>query len=57
MAEETKVRDENILHCTIDKTLYEISVIMSENARESAEDILVRLIAADTDYEMEDANG
>lgn len=57
MAEETKVRDENILHCTIDKTLYEISVIMSENARESAEDILVRLIAADTDYEKEDANG
>ena len=57
MAESKTVKDENILYCTIDKTLYEVSVIMSENARESAEDILVRLIAADADHKKENANG
>ena len=34
-----------VLYRKIDKTVYEINVMQSDNAKESAEDILVRLIA------------
>ena len=34
-----------VLYRKIDKTVYEINVMQSDNANESAEDILVRLIA------------
>lgn len=33
-----------VLYRKIDKTVYEINVMQSDNAKESAEDILVRLI-------------
>ena len=36
-----------VLYRKIDKTVYEINVMQSDNAKESAEDILVRLIAND----------
>ena len=34
-----------VLYRKIDKTVYEINVMQSDNANESAEDILVRMIA------------
>ena len=34
-----------VLYRKIDKTVYEINVMQSDNANESEEDILVRLIA------------
>lgn len=36
------------LHRKIDRTLYEINVRQSADAKDSAEDILVRLIASDS---------
>ena len=49
---------ENLLYRKVDNTMYEISVKQSDNAKESAEDILVRLIAADSNNDMkEDTNG
>ncbi len=45
---------ENLLYRKIDKTLYEISVKQSENAKESFEDILLRLIVSDADPDQEE---
>lgn len=45
------VSNEMILQRKIGKTLYEISVKQSDNASESAEDILARLIATDTGFD------
>lgn len=45
MGEMRKANEGAVLYRKIDKTVYEINVIQSDNAKESAEDILVRLIA------------
>lgn len=45
---------EDLLYRKIDKTLYEISVKQSENAKESFEDILLRLIVSDADSDQEE---
>lgn len=39
---------ENVLYRKVDKTLYEIHVKQAENANETAEDILLRLIMEDS---------
>lgn len=44
MSEDNK---ETVLYHKIDKTLYEISVKQAEDAQESAEDILLRIIVDD----------
>ena len=46
MAENTAISQENRLFRKVDNTLYEISVQLSEDAKESVEDALVRLVAA-----------
>ncbi len=47
MTENEKDKQENCLYRRIHNTLYEISVKRSEDAKDSIEDILIRLIAAD----------
>ena len=47
MTENNKHQGNNILFREVDRTMYEIMVKQSDNARESVEDILVRLIAED----------
>lgn len=47
-----------VLYRKIDKTVYEINVMQSDNAKESAEDILVRLIANESMHNVkEEENG
>lgn len=48
---------ENTLYRKIDKTMYEINVKQSGDARDSVEDILVRLIATDSMSLKENDNG
>ena len=43
-----------VLYRKIDKTVYEINVMQSDNANESAEDILVRLIANESMCEVKE---
>ena len=58
MDKERIKQSENCLYRKIDNTLYEIRVKQSEEARESVEDILLRLIATDPSINMtEDTNG
>ena len=58
MDKERIEQSENCLYRKIDNTLYEISVKQSEEASESVQDILLRLIAADASISMtEDTNG
>jgi len=47
MTENNKHQGNNILFREVDRTMYEIMVKQSDNANESVEDILVRLIAED----------
>lgn len=47
MADKDKLTSNNILFHEVDRTLYEIMISQSDNASESAEDILARLIAND----------
>ena len=47
MTENEIDKQENCLYRRIHNTLYEISVKRSEDAKDSIEDILIRLIAAD----------
>ena len=48
MREQEANLDKNILLRKVDKTLYVINVNLSEDAKQSAEDILVKLIADST---------
>ena len=48
---------ENTLYRKIDKTMYEINVRQSGDARDSLEEILVRLIATDSRNLKENDNG
>ena len=58
MNEREAIKEEKVLYRKIDKTMYEISVKQAENATESAEDILVRMIATDSSfYEEGDYDG
>lgn len=58
MTTTATTQKENLLYRKVDNTMYEISVKQSDNAKESAEDILVRLITADSSIDMkEDTNG
>lgn len=57
MIENEQNKQENCLYHRIHNTLYEISVRQSENAKDSIEDILIRLIAADQNEYEEDSNG
>lgn len=58
MTTTVTTQKENLLYRKVDNTMYEISVKQSDNAKESAEDILVRLITADSSIDMkEDTNG
>ena len=57
MTEIEKDKQESCLYHRIYNTLYEISVKQSENAKDSIEDILIRLIAADQNDCKEDADG
>ncbi|MCI7413290.1 hypothetical protein [Hornefia butyriciproducens] len=43
-----------VLYRKIDKTVYEINVMQSDNAKESAEDILVRLIANESMHNVKE---
>jgi hypothetical protein len=53
--EKDKNRDGgNRLSRKVDSTLYRISVMLSENAEESAEEILARMIADELSSEKED---
>lgn len=47
MTENNKYQGNNILFREIDRTMYEIMVKQSDNASESVEDILVKLMAED----------
>lgn len=52
-----KQNKECTLYRKIDKTMYQIKVRESGNAKDSAEDILVRLIATDSMRVKENDNG
>ena len=54
MDQNKTVKDENCLYRKVDNTLYEISVKQSEEAKESVEDILLRLIADDPSLNTEE---
>ncbi len=45
---------EDLLYREIDRTIYEIIVKQSENAKETAEDIILRMIAEEMDLEREE---
>ena len=47
MTGNNKYQGNNVLFREVDRTMYEIMVKQSDNASESVEDILVRLIAED----------
>lgn len=47
MTETDATNIKNALFCKVDNTIYEILVKQADNAEESLEDILVRLIAED----------
>lgn len=47
MTENNKYQGNNVLFREVDRTMYEIMVKQSDNASESVEGILVRLIAED----------
>ena len=47
----------NLLYRKVDQTLYRIVVKQSENAKNSAEDILIRLMADDLTDQGEDTDG
>ena len=55
MSEETKLK--NCLYRKIGHTLYEIIVRQSDNAEESAEDKLARLIATDLEESEDSKDG
>ena len=57
MTENEIDKQENCLYRRIHNTLYEISVKRSEDAKDSIEDILIRLIAADQNNCKEDRYG
>ena len=58
MERERIEQSENCLYRKIDNTLYEISIKQSEEASESLEDILLRLISADPSINVtEDTDG
>lgn len=57
MTTTATTQKENLLYRKVDNTMYEISVKQSDNAKESAEDILVRLITADSSIDKEETNG
>lgn len=49
-----QVNTGTVLYRKIDKTVYEINVMQSDNAKESAEDILVRLIANESMHNVKE---
>lgn len=49
-----QVNTGSVLYRKIDKTVYEINVMQSDNAKESAEDILVRLIANESMHNVKE---
>lgn len=54
MTADASTREAAVLYKKIDKTMYKINVRQSENAKDSAEDILVRLIARESINSLED---